>query len=223
MEDRNTAGSSGKHCSCHGGAAPFVVGIVAALILGWWVFPNMLFSEKIQPIRFSHKVHMDGAGMACDDCHSYREDGSFAGLPKLAQCAECHEEAQGEDPEELRFIEDYVHTGKEVDWKVYQYQPDNVFFSHAAHNKAVCGQCHSDFEESPKALCNNCHPDVAESDAPPVFKENKLTGYSSMTMKMWQCEQCHANENHFEYTDEDRHNNLLPQTRANNGCQVCHK
>jgi hypothetical protein len=53
--------------------------------------------------------------------------------------------------------------------------------------------------------CTDCHMDMSEVDTPPVYYENKLTGYSKQTMKMWQCERCHA------------------ENGASNACYVCHK
>ncbi|MFV0423940.1 menaquinone reductase multiheme cytochrome c subunit QrcA [Oleidesulfovibrio sp.] len=209
MEDRHLDSSGdGKSRCCRGSAAPFFVGLVVALIFGWWVFPGMLYSQKQQPVRFSHPVHTEDAGMACTDCHYFREDGTFAGLPTTEQCASCHSDVLGEDPEEARYVEEYVNQGKEVKWLVYQMQPDNVFFSHAAHSEESCNQCH-DF--STRDLCNQCHPDVAGMDNPPVYNENKLTKYSKETMKMWECERCHAHPDHYGVT------------RSSNACFVCHK
>lgn len=170
----------------------FITGFVAALFVGWWGFPKLLYSQKIQPIVFSHPVHVEGAGMTCDQCHFFREDGSFNGFPSTKKCAECHEEALGDHPEEVKFVEQYINGGnyKEVPWYAYQKQPDNVYFSHAAH---------ADIE------CTRCHLNVAAMDELPAYQENKLTGYSRNTMKMWECERCHA-----EYG-------------VSNACFVCHK
>jgi hypothetical protein len=223
MEEKNTMNPGVKSCTCGALVAPFVVGLIGALIVGWWLFPPLLYSKKLQPVRFSHVVHVEDGGMACSDCHFNREDGSFSGIPNTGKCAECHAEPMGEDPEELRFVEEYVATGKQVEWVRYQVQPDNVFFSHAAHSVEACGSCHPEFEENPRELCNKCHPDVGGSDSAPAAQVNRITGYTSMTMKMWQCERCHANENHFELTEEDEAKHIKPVTRANNGCQVCHK
>lgn len=207
MEERHLQSADGS-AAPKGTMAPFFLGLVVALIFGWWVFPQLLYSEKQQPISFSHKVHMEDADMECSDCHYFREDGSFSGFPTTESCADCHSDMLGEDPEEAKFIEEYVNTGKEVKWEVYQYQPDNVFFSHAAHSLENCNQCH-DFETVD--LCNQCHPNVAETDTPPVLKENRLTGYSKGTMKMWECERCHAHPDHYGVT------------RSSNACYVCHK
>lgn len=188
--------------------APFFFGVVAALVVGWWIFPAALFSDQHQPISFSHVVHSEDAGMTCDQCHYFNEDGTYHGLPSTEDCAECHMGLMGESREEVKFVTEYVEKEKEVDWLIYQKQPDNVFFSHAVHNMDNCGMCH-DYTEV--ELCSQCHPPVAEMEEPPAYSENKLTKYSKDTMKMWACEECHAMEDH------------RMSTSASNACFVCHK
>lgn len=210
-ENTNTkAPDTGKKC-CICGFGPFIVGLVVALILGWWVLPELMLVEAKQPIAFNHVVHIENAGMECSSCHYVREDGTFNGRPTTASCAECHSEAMTENPEELRFVQEYVETGKEIrdKWLIYQKQPDNVFFSHAAHSIETCGACHE--YEKPADLCSLCHLDVAATTTPPVYKENRLSGYSKNTMIMWSCENCHAQPDH------------LDSTKASNACFVCHK
>jgi hypothetical protein len=86
-----------------------------------------------------------------------------------------------------------VEPEKEIPWISYSRQPDNVFFSHAAHVKMA------------EMECTHCHRDVSgETKAPPV-KINRLTGYPNEVMKMYVCEDCHAREN------------------VSNACDVCHK
>ncbi|MDX9818915.1 MAG: cytochrome c3 family protein, partial [Desulfococcus multivorans] len=74
----------------------FIVGLVASLIVGWVIFPKLLYSQKRQPFDFNHKLHNELVGEGCESCHFFREDGSYAGVPKLAQCIDCHESVQGE-------------------------------------------------------------------------------------------------------------------------------
>ena len=182
--------------SCGGGLAVFfLIGFVGALAFGWMVFPELLFSKQTQPIRFSHVAHVQKASMECTQCHSYAANGQFLGLPTTQVCADCHaddSQATNEaDKKELqKFVTEYADAGKQVPWLVYQKQPDNVFFSHSAH---------TGFE------CTKCHPDVAKMDTPPVFRENRISGYSKQTMRMWQCERCHA------------------EFGTSNACYVCHK
>lgn len=173
----------------------FVIGFVASSITGWVVFPKLLYSKQNQPINFNHELHMGEVEDGCESCHFYRDDGSFAGVPKLAQCTDCHEaEPMSEDPDEVKFAEEYVANEKEVPWLIYARQPDCVFFSHAAHKDTDCVTCHGP---------------IGESTQLKVYEENRLTGYSRDIwgqniggfkknswdrMKMDDCAECHEKE-----------------------------
>ena len=237
MEENKNC-SDDKKCRpcCVSGALPFLIGAVVALAFGWWIFPDLIFSKQSQPFFFSHTVHVNTVGASCADCHSLRDDGSFAGLPTLETCSSCHEEIVTEEPgpgasaearaayeAEKVFVEQYVKTGKQVPWQVHQTQPDNVFFSHAAHfNK--CYSCHLTMKgrlnlgtpDDPQKLCMTCHPSLEELDKGIPVEKNVLTDYSRTTMKMWECESCHAHPGHF-------YNDGKGRTAANNACYTCHK
>jgi hypothetical protein len=194
----------------------FILGLVASLLVGWVAFPKLLYSQKRQPIDFNHALHNGLVDNGCESCHFFREDGSFSGVPKLAQCIACHEEANSEDPEEIRFVEEYVQKEREVPWLVYSRQPDCVFFSHAAHVKLA------------QMECTTCHGPIGESESLKIYEENRITGYSrdiwgqNMAglkrntwdrMKMDDCAECHA-ESHMKAGSV--------QTQKD-GCFVCHK
>lgn len=172
----------------------FVVGFVAFSLIGWLVFPNVLYSQKRQPFDFNHQLHNGLVSNGCESCHFFREDGSYAGVPKLAQCVECHESVQGETADERIFVEEYVKTGTEVPWLVYSRQPDCVFFSHAAHVK------------SGGMECVTCHGPIGESTSLKPYEQNRISGYSRDIwgkniagfkthtwdrMKMDDCAECH--------------------------------
>jgi hypothetical protein len=232
-----------KNCTCGpqgrkrlGVAVPFLIGVVLALIFGWAIFPDLMFSDKKQPLFFSHETHTETAGMSCLDCHSFRDDGSFAGVPDVETCATCHQDMMTAEPDkdstpeqkaayaaEKVLMEDYIQGGKELPWKIHQKQPDNVFFSHATHFKA-CFTCHLTMKgdknlgtpEDPQRLCMTCHTPLDELNKNIPVQENVLTGYSRTTMKMWECESCHALPGHF-------YNDGTGRTAANNACYTCHK
>ncbi|MBU0995872.1 MAG: cytochrome C [Proteobacteria bacterium] len=172
----------------------FVVGLIGSLLTGWVLFPKLLYSQKEQPIDFNHQIHMDAVSDGCESCHFFREDGSFSGVPTIAQCIECHEEAQTEDPNEIKLVQEYIANGEEVPWLVYARQPDCVFFSHAAHKEMDC---------------TTCHGDIGHSENLKTYEENRLTGYSRDIwghniggfkkntwdrMKMDDCAECHERE-----------------------------
>ena len=235
-KNKHGADDGACRCKCACGAAPFLIGVAVALAFGWWIFPGLLFSKQSQPFFFSHAVHVEKVGANCVDCHSFRADGTFTGLPRLAACADCHQDVQTSEPNakstpeevaaykaEKVFVEEYVRGNKEVPWLAHQKQPDNVFFSHAAHfNK--CYSCHLTMKgkfnfgtpANPQKLCMNCHPSVEMLSKNIPVETNVLSGYSRTTKKMWECESCHAHPGHFSNDGKGR-------TAANNACYTCHK
>jgi hypothetical protein len=215
--DASTNGESGKEGGSGGVIILFFfVGLVASLIVGWILFPKVLYSQKKQPIDFNHTLHAGLVGNGCESCHFFREDGSYSGVPGLAQCIECHEDVQGSDPEETRFVEQYVKKGIEVPWLVYARQPDCVFFSHAAHVKSA------------KMECATCHGPIGESEHMKPYQQNRITGYSRDIwgeniggfkknswdrMKMDDCSDCHQKKKVM----------LGSVQTQKEGCFVCHK
>jgi hypothetical protein len=194
-----------------GGWLVFLVGFAALQVVGWFVFPMMLYSSKTQPINFSHKAHVEGAGLSCDTCHTFRADGSFAGIPKTAKCKECHESKMGESPDEAKLVDEYIAKGKEVPWLSYARQPDCVYFSHVAHVKLA------------NMECTTCHGNHGETDHLRPYEYDRITKYSKdipgpyisgfaffkkhqwESMKMRDCGDCHDKQH------------------ASNACFVCHK
>jgi hypothetical protein len=194
----------------------FILGLVASLVLGWVIFPQLLYSKKEQPIQFNHVQHNELVEDGCESCHFFREDGTYSGVPKLAQCIDCHEEVNGESEEEAKFVTEYVQKDREVPWLVYSRQPDCVFFSHVAHVKMG------------KMDCVTCHGPVGESESLKPYEANRISGYSRDIwgkniagirfnswdrMKMNDCSECHVRNNV---------NQGSVQT-LRGGCFVCHK
>lgn len=193
----------------------FAVGLIAALVVGWVVFPLLLYSEQRQPLNYSHVKHgpESGVGLECEECHFFYEDGSFSGIPGLSKCKECHEDPESlytDSPEEVKLLEAFVEPGREITWLVYSRQPDCVYFPHVAHVKMG------------EIECKVCHGDFASNDTLPAYKVNRLTrysidiwgrniaGYKRNTwdrMKMGDCADCHTRE----------------AKEHNNACFVCHK
>ena len=204
------------------GLVYIIAGLIPALIIGWFIFPMVLYSKQQQPVNFSHALHLDpDMGIIegdtevekCLYCHSFRDDGTFAGVPRLDQCTECHDDPEsplGESEYEKKFLEEYVANETEIPWLIYSKQPDCVYFSHIAHVKMG------------EMECKTCHGDYAKSEQMPVYKRNRISGYSIDiwgrniagvefntwdAMKMDDCAECHTKTGH----EED------------NACFVCHK
>ena len=220
-EEKQIAGHAAEHAAEESGAGGgpilfFIVGLVASLVVGWIVFPKLLYSQKQQPFQFSHALHNGVVDNGCESCHFFREDGTYAGVPKLAQCIGCHEDVQGGTPEEKVFVEEYVKKGKEVPWLVYSRQPDCVFFSHAAHVKSA------------NMKCDTCHGNIGESKELKPYEYNRITSYSRDIwgkniagikthtydrMKMDDCAECH----------KEKGVKASSVQTERDACFVCHK
>lgn len=173
----------------------FGLGVMVALLIGWLVFPRILYSRRQQPFDFLHKTHAEKSGLTdCGECHAIREDGAFAGLPAMEKCAGCHSETIGQSQGEATLVNHYIKPGTETPWLVYSRQPANVWFSHAIHVKRA------------GLACTECHASYGESDQVRVYEVNRISGYSrdiwghSISrwrraphegMKMSDCEDCH--------------------------------
>ena len=180
----------------HRGTWLFWAGAAAAAGAGWGGLPAVLYHRQVQPVAFSHRAHTEKGGMKCEDCHEFREDGSFAGIPRLEKCAGCHAAAMGTTAAEKQFIEGYVKPQREVPWASYSRQPENVYFSHAVHVKAA------------RLECASCHGDHGQSETLPAYEEDRISGYSRNVwrgMKMDDCVACHR------------------QHGTENSCLDCHK
>ena len=193
----------------HRGVVIFMIGLTAALAIGWLAFPAVLYERIEQPLQLSHKVHTgENVGLACEECHSFREDGSFTGIPKLEKCASCHMQTLGNSPEEKRLVDEFVTPNREIPWLAYAAQPQNAYFSHIRHVKIA---------EIP---CERCHGPHGSSDHLDAFQRNRISGYSKTIwgtslsgikagpwdgMKMDDCSHCHN------------------ERKVTESCLTCHK
>lgn len=163
----------------------FLAGLAMALGVGWLAFPRAIYRSQMQPVNFNHKLHTEKAGAKCEDCHSFRTDGTFAGLPTLDKCAGCHAAPMGTTAAEKNFIDRYVTPNREPQWSAYARQPQNVSFSHAAHVKRA------------GMACNSCHGDTGTSDRLRPVRLDRISNYPSdvwQRMKMADCVDCHAHK-----------------------------
>lgn len=173
----------------------FLGGLCAGLAAGWLLLPEYLYCSHPQPMDFNHLVHTDEGGMECGECHAFRADGSFAGIPTVSMCADCHEEPMGDTLAEALLVEEYVLPGREISWLSYARQPENVYFSHIAHVKLA------------EIACERCHGDMGRTTSLDPVEINRISTYSRNiwgphiggggpepwdSMKMNDCSGCHA-------------------------------
>lgn len=154
------------------GTISFLAGVLAALGAGWAGFPYAIYQSRPQPVNFSHKIHAEKAGTKCEDCHAFRDDGTFAGVPALDKCTGCHAAPMGTSAAEKNFIDRYVTPNREPQWASYSRQPVNVFFSHIAHVKRA------------GLACDTCHGGVGASDSLQPYRQDRISGYSREIWKV---------------------------------------
>lgn len=170
-------------------------GLCAGLAAGWLLLPECLYCSRPQPMDFNHLVHTDEGGMECVECHDFRADGSFAGIPSVSVCADCHQEPMGDTTLEAVLVEDFIEPGREIPWLSYSRQPGNVYFSHIAHVKLAGIEC------------RRCHGDMGRTTSLDPVEINRISTYSRRiwgphiggggpeswdSMKMNDCSGCHA-------------------------------
>lgn len=179
----------------HQGLVMFIGGLAASLALGWLAFPALLYEKIEQPLQFSHRVHAgEKVGLSCEECHSFRPDGSFTGIPGVEKCATCHSTQVTDSPSEKILVEEYVAGSRTIPWLVYARQPQNAYFAHVQHVKLAA------------ISCERCHGPHGTSESLPAYERNRISGYSRAIwgpnisglkshewegMKMDDCSHCH--------------------------------
>lgn len=121
-----------------------VVGVPLGL-LAWARTPAATgqYRSVVQPVAFSHPVHVTGLRIDCRYCHAGAERSAFAGVPPTVACVGCHDErllaSQLFEP-----VRKSLQTQTPIAWQRVTAVPDFVFFNHAAHTRkgVACESCH---------------------------------------------------------------------------------
>jgi hypothetical protein len=125
----------------------------------------------MQPIQFNHQKHVKDQGMECSMCHEYYSTGNHSGLPSLALCQGCHQEALGKTAEEQKLLK-LIETAPETSFNKLFRLPHHAYYSHRRH-VVVAG-----------LPCETCHGKIADTTAPPRYPLVRIT--------MVVCTDCHA-------------------------------
>lgn len=149
----------------------WMVGVLAVIAIAAAATATIFLQRPIQqPIDFNHNLHIDSVGMDCVDCHLYARSGVRATIPNIEVCAGCHEEPQGDSPEEIRVVE-YIGEQALIPWRKVYWIPSHVYFSHRRHTEAggiECETCHGDMRSRERPVvrplvdlsmgaCIDCH------------------------------------------------------------------
>jgi hypothetical protein len=162
----------------------FIVGGLlagTAVVAGVWYYFTPKYTrvgyQPIQPVAFSHTIHVDQMGMDCRYCHHNVERSWFSNLPSSAVCMNCHNQVLLDSPK-LALVRDSAATGKPIPWVQIHKTPDYVYFNHSVHvNRGVsCVECHGQINQMDEAahakplsmaFCLDCHRNPAARLRPP--------------------------------------------------------
>lgn len=131
--------------------------------------------EPLQPIQFSHKLHVGDLGMECLHCHNHVGDSPHANIPSTQTCLNCHGTKFGNVAGQSRALaplREAAAAGRAVEWARVHKVPDYAYFNHAVHVKrgVSCVSCHGRIDEmdivrheQPLSMswCLDCHRDPA--------------------------------------------------------------
>lgn len=170
--------------------AKYLLGLVGAIVLmfvlgagaGTLLWNQAQAATEPTPtpvvLPFSHRAHIQEAGIDCLFCHSKALRSPQADLPSLRKCMVCHEYITVEDPEaqdEVEKVKEAYSKGLRVQWPDVYKQPDFVYFSHRPHvtGGVACETCHGNVQsmdlvvkqvEMDMGFCMDCHLQQSEDE-----------------------------------------------------------
>jgi hypothetical protein len=137
---------------------PVIVGLVLLILLALPVTAVLARSYFLsptwqprpeQPIAFPHTQHVTVLGLDCEYCHRTVSEDSYAGMPALELCMDCHIAVQPPGNEEIQTLVTHFNEGEPVNWARVHQMPDHVHFVHSVHINFGfdCAECHGDVAE----------------------------------------------------------------------------
>jgi hypothetical protein len=151
-----------------------------AVLAGVWYYCTPKYSrvgyQPIQPVGFSHNIHVNQLGLDCRYCHSSVEKSWFSNIPAASTCMNCHNQVLKDDPK-LALVRESASTGKPIPWVQIHKTPDYVYFNHSVHvtRGISCVECHGQINEMDEvyhakplsmSFCLECHRDPAAKIRP---------------------------------------------------------
>jgi len=138
--------------------------------------------QPVQPVPYSHALHVGQLGLDCRYCHNTVERADFAAIPPTETCMNCHKGIRPTS-DKLQPVRDSFgigdphKAGLPVEWHQVTTVPDYVYFNHSAHvNSGVsCVECHGQinqmetvYQAKPMnmAWCLQCHRDATDRIRP---------------------------------------------------------
>jgi len=161
-------------------AAALGLFVPAAAIAGIWYYGSPKFTDvgyrPIQPVPYSHKLHVGELGLDCRYCHASVEVSAVANIPPTQACMNCHQLVK-RDSEVLAPVRDSAASGRPLRWIRVHKVPDYAYFTHRAHVAAGigCVTCHgridtmevvTQMQPLSMSWCLDCHRNPAPNRRP---------------------------------------------------------
>lgn len=167
-----------------------VLGGIATAGVNYYMTPKYtrVGYAPIQPVPYSHALHVGQLGLDCRYCHSNVDKSGYANLPTAQTCMNCHNTVKKDSPL-LAVVRNSYETGDPVPWVKVHELPDFAYFNHAVHvNRGVsCVECHGKVNEMEvvthtqplsMAFCLDCH----RNPAPRVRQPDDIYNLDSPTI-----------------------------------------
>jgi hypothetical protein len=158
-----------------------VIGLGAVTTIAsyaYFSYPTVIDTgyQPVQPVPYSHKLHVGQLGLNCYYCHSTVYRTAYAAIPGTEICMNCHAKVKDKSPR-LEVVRRSFETGEPIPWKEIHKLPDYVYFNHRAHLMAgvSCVSCHGRIDQMVEvhqekplnmAFCLECHRDPAPNIRP---------------------------------------------------------
>lgn len=154
--------------------------IASGVVAGFWYYFTPKYTrvgyQPIQPVSFSHAIHVGQAGLDCRYCHSGVDKSWYSNIPSAGTCMNCHRQVLKDDAR-LALVRESAATGRPIPWIQIHRVPDFVYFNHAVHiNRGIsCVECHGRVDQMDEvyhakslamAFCLDCHRHPAAAVRP---------------------------------------------------------
>lgn len=151
-----------------------------AVTAGCWYYLTPKYArvgyQPIQPVAFSHNIHVKQIGLDCRYCHNAVEKSWYSNIPAAGLCMNCHNQVLKDDPR-LALVRESAATGKPIPWVQIHKVPDYVYFNHSVHVRRgiSCVECHGQVNEMDEVrhekefsmtFCLDCHRNPAAKIRP---------------------------------------------------------
>jgi hypothetical protein len=130
-----------------GAAAVVLLAVLMFFAVSSWSRQPAVARPSVQPIAFTHTVHVQTYKIDCQYCHADARRSEYAGLPSVERCMGCHKIA-GADLPEIKKLAEYAAKREAIPWARVYKLPEFSYFPHKAHIRAevACQTCHGPVE-----------------------------------------------------------------------------